>query len=455
MNNVLLQVDKNLLLAACTQRTIDIGRGNTRSCPVATRAQAINFRDKLAQMVYDRLFMWIIQQTSAVLSQGVDSNRDASVGVLHMMGFEFYDNQHIRANNLQVVNGLDQLHVNICNEVLQQQFVQVSTAFLPSYCLPMSVPLRRSSTPFLQVNFGLEMANCRAQQVEISFTDFADNKYACDFLTSAQGPLMKAFEAPEKSRKTGKAADMAFLAALKKESKAKKGGPDNTGWVDKQGDQSLRQPGMTYLDYDKLRGRRVFNGINGGSYGSREINGKFDCSEVKLIDGDFVDKGAGMCPAFGIRHYAAEVSYDCRGWIEQDKNNPTAEMQACLASSADTVFMQPVFSAPPTAGSASLTRAFVTSLMDLMNTLNQSDVHYVRCLKASMPLQKRTFQSALVLNQLKYTGTLDTLKICSFARAAIRRQHEGAAAEDANLPEAELPADLKADLANVKQHFDN
>ena len=130
MNNVLLQVDKNLLLAACTQRTIEIGPRKTRSCPVATRAQAINFRDKLAQMVYDRLFMWIIQQTSAVLSQGVDSNRDASVGVLHMMGFEFYNNQQIRANNLQVVNGLDQLHVNICNEVLQQQFVQVSTAFL-------------------------------------------------------------------------------------------------------------------------------------------------------------------------------------------------------------------------------------------------------------------------------------------------------------------------------------
>ena len=127
---MLVQVDPNTVLDACTKYTVRLGRDKTKEVDVFSRTIAIQNRDSLAQIVYDRLFMWIIKQTSAALSQGVDFNSDVSVGVLHMMGFEFYDNQQIRANNLQVVNGLDQLHVNICNEILQQQFVRVSTAFL-------------------------------------------------------------------------------------------------------------------------------------------------------------------------------------------------------------------------------------------------------------------------------------------------------------------------------------
>jgi len=162
------------------------------------------------------------------------------------------------------------------------------------------------------------------------------------------------------------------------------------------------------------RGKRAFNGVNGGPYGGRDVDGKYYDKEVHQIDADFVDRGRGNSPAFGIRHYAAEVSYDCRGWIEKDKNNPTDEMTACLCSSSDDTFMCPVFSAPPKPGKASVTAAFCTSLKALITTLGQTDNNFVRCLKASNPLAKRVFQSALVLKQLKYTGMLDTLKIRAF-----------------------------------------
>ena len=267
---------------------------------------------------------------------------------------------------------------------------------------------------FLQVIFGLEREKYKNQNVDVNFDNFEDNKFACAFLTEAKGPLLTSFAKPGSQNKTGKAADQAFLGELQRESKAKKGGPDRTGWVDKNADQSLKQPGAVYLDLSSLRGKRVFNGVNGGPYGGREIDGKYNDSEVKLIDQDFVDKGNGNCPAFGIRHYAAEVSYDCRGWIEKDKNNPTDEMTACLSSSSDTTFMYSVFSAPPKPGKASVTAAFCTSLKKLITTLGQTDNNFVRCLKASNPLAKRVFQSALVLKQLKYTGMLDTLKIRAF-----------------------------------------
>jgi len=69
---------------------------------------------------------------------------------------------------------------------------------------------------------------------------------------------------------------------------------------------------------------------------------------------------------------------------------------------------------PPDAGQASVTAAFCGSLKRLIITLSQTDMNFVRCLKASNPLAKRVFQSALVLKQLKYTGMLDTLKIRTF-----------------------------------------
>ena len=84
----------------------------------------------MARMVYDRLFMWIVAKASETLFQGANENSDVFIGVLDIFGFEFYENHQIRAHNMQVVNGLDQLNINICNEMLQQQFVQVNNAFL-------------------------------------------------------------------------------------------------------------------------------------------------------------------------------------------------------------------------------------------------------------------------------------------------------------------------------------
>ena len=127
---MLLQVDKDLLLTACVQRTISLGAGKTSQVAVTNKKQAINFRDTVARMVYDRLFVWIIEKASENLFEGASEHNDVFIGVLDIFGFEFYENHQIRAHNVQVVNGLDQLNINICNEMLQQQFVKVNIAFL-------------------------------------------------------------------------------------------------------------------------------------------------------------------------------------------------------------------------------------------------------------------------------------------------------------------------------------
>ena len=106
-----------------------VGKG-FKEVPVASRTIAIQNRDTMARMVYDRLFMWIVKKSSEELFTGADKATDVFIGVLDIFGFEFYENHQIRAHKMQVVNGLDQLNINICNEMLQQQFVQVNIAFL-------------------------------------------------------------------------------------------------------------------------------------------------------------------------------------------------------------------------------------------------------------------------------------------------------------------------------------
>ena len=119
-----------MLLTACTKRTIDLGTKKQQN-PVLNLKSAINYRDTIARMVYDRLFVWIIEQASKNLFEGASEGTDnVFIGVLDIFGFEFYENHQIRAHDMQVVNGLDQLNINICNEMLQQQFVKVNITFL-------------------------------------------------------------------------------------------------------------------------------------------------------------------------------------------------------------------------------------------------------------------------------------------------------------------------------------
>lgn len=49
------------------------------------------------------------------------------LGVLDIFGFEFYENAELEPKDSKIVNGLDQLNINTCNEMLQQQFVNVSS----------------------------------------------------------------------------------------------------------------------------------------------------------------------------------------------------------------------------------------------------------------------------------------------------------------------------------------
>lgn len=120
---------------------------------------------------------------------------------------------------------------------------------------------------------------------------------------------------------------------------------------------------------------------------------------------------------FVVRHYAGEVTYDVNGWAEKNSDKLSPDTYQLLASSSNTDFFAPWFSElmeKKMGGggvSSTIVGDFTSSLVELQNTLHQCTCNFVRCIKASNPLDKDVFSNALVLQQLKYTGMLDTLRI--------------------------------------------
>merc|ERR1712054_740342 len=89
------------------------------------------------------------------------------------------------------------------------------------------------------------------------------------------------------------------------------------------------------------------------------------------------------------------------------------DVYECLGNSVDQVFLGPTFTldADTKAEPPVVAGAFKGKLKKLIGVLESADSSFVRCIKCSNPLQRGVFKPAEVLNQLKYTGMLDTLLI--------------------------------------------
>merc|ERR1712178_237337 len=109
---------------ACNTETITINKKDTPCKRSLTIARTL--RDSMARAVYDNLFIWMIDQMSQVLKSrsGKMNDRQPFIGVLDIFGFEFYADEALIPSGGQVMNTLDQYNINMCNEVLQGEFVR-------------------------------------------------------------------------------------------------------------------------------------------------------------------------------------------------------------------------------------------------------------------------------------------------------------------------------------------
>lgn len=139
--------------------------------------------------------------------------------------------------------------------------------------------------------------------------------------------------------------------------------------------------------------------------------------------------------AFTVCHYALDVTYESEGFIDKNRDTVPDEQMAVLRDS-NNKFLQEVLSTADAvrdkeaaaSGGKSVANAgrrvgvavnrkptlggiFKSSLIELMDTINSTDAHYIRCIKPNEAKEAWKFEGPMVLSQLRACGVLETVRI--------------------------------------------
>ena len=140
--------------------------------------------------------------------------------------------------------------------------------------------------------------------------------------------------------------------------------------------------------------------------------------------------------AFTVCHYAIDVTYESDGFIEKNRDTVPDEHMEVLRLSTNSFLGEVLEAASVVREKDSMTAAtskavatpgrrmgvaanrkptlggiFKSSLIELMQTINSTDVHYIRCIKPNESKQAWSFEGPMVLSQLRACGVLETVRI--------------------------------------------
>lgn len=144
--------------------------------------------------------------------------------------------------------------------------------------------------------------------------------------------------------------------------------------------------------------------------------------------------------AFTVCHYALEVTYESDGFIDKNRDTVPDEHLEVLRGSSNPFLIEVLdaaavvrekenaatTAASKTGGAMAasgrrtgaaanrkptLGGIFKSSLIELMNTINNTDVHYIRCIKPNEGKEAWKFEGPMVLSQLRACGVLETIRI--------------------------------------------
>lgn len=139
--------------------------------------------------------------------------------------------------------------------------------------------------------------------------------------------------------------------------------------------------------------------------------------------------------AFTVCHYAVDVTYESDGFIEKNRDTvPDEHLEVLRNSSNDFIkeildtaaavrekdtasVSSKAVAAPGRRIGVAVNRKptlggiFKSSLIELMNTINSTDVHYIRCIKPNEAKEAWKFEGPMVLSQLRACGVLETVRI--------------------------------------------
>ncbi|CAH1772774.1 unnamed protein product [Owenia fusiformis] len=319
--------------------------------------QASDGRDALAKSLYGRLFDWIVRQINIKLKPEHAASASAQIGILDIAGFENFPH-----------NSFEQLCINVANEQLQFYFNQHI--------------------------FTWELDEYAKEGVKGEKIKFVNNR-----------PLLDLFlEKP-----------LGLFSLLDEESKFPKGS-----------EQSLLEKLQKHL-------------------------GKKQAFKASRSSHDL---------RFTIEHYAGEVNYDMHAFLEKNRDTLGVNIVECMQNS-DSQIVADLFTpngsfetnnnsmqrtrksvlyckapdpkrfeslsrkaakkllkekakhsgAPDSAVQKTVSAYFTSSLTELMRKLLEAEPQFIRCIKPNTDQRPNIFDSRIILQQLRYTGVLETVRI--------------------------------------------
>ncbi|XVF57182.1 hypothetical protein PTKIN_Ptkin06aG0183400 [Pterospermum kingtungense] len=118
---------------------------------------------------------------------------------------------------------------------------------------------------------------------------------------------------------------------------------------------------------------------------------------------------------FTIAHYTGEVLYQSEQFLDKNKDYVVPEHQDLLSASK-CPFVAGLFPPLPEETSksskfSSIGSRFKLQLQQLMDTLNSTEPHYIRCVKPNNLLKPAIFENVNIMQQLRCGGVLEAIRI--------------------------------------------
>ena len=123
---------------------------------------------------------------------------------------------------------------------------------------------------------------------------------------------------------------------------------------------------------------------------------------------------------FMLRHFAGTVTYNCKGWLVKNSDQPSTDILEAVASAHHNhaigemlkhVIEPKMKQAAKTRQASSISKKFVSDLKKLLDKVGGMQSHFIRCIKPNETSRPGHLQHGMVYEQLVNCGVLECVRI--------------------------------------------
>ena len=136
-----------------------------------------------------------------------------------------------------------------------------------------------------------------------------------------------------------------------------------------------------------------------------------------FIENDYFINDNKLSEDFVIKHYAGNIKYNIEDFCKKNKDISTNEISKIInnislfkdGNNYENENLSRI-------GSKTISMQFKSQMNDLMNIIEKTGIHYIRCFKPNDLNKPNTFDRIKILEQLKNNGILEAIKVsrCSY-----------------------------------------